>query len=140
MDIPPTATLLRLSNTQLNLEPAQDVRGYTVKDAQGQDVGHVEDLLIDDTEKRVRFLLVAEGGFLGIGEERFLIPVDAITKVGDKEVHISHRREDVASAPRYNPQLSFEKQRAIFPNLFAYYGFLPFWSAGYSYPGFPYYV
>jgi hypothetical protein len=41
----------------------------------------VEDLYIDRQEREVRFLEVGAGGFLGIGEGRFLVPVEAVTKV-----------------------------------------------------------
>jgi PRC-barrel domain len=48
----------------------------------------VEDLLIDDRERKVRFLLVEHGGFLGLGETKSFIPVNAITRITDTHVHI----------------------------------------------------
>lgn len=141
MKLPPQAALLRLSKSGLRLyTAAEDVRGYIVVDNVGAEIGHVEDMLIDDTQKRVRFLLVADGGFLGIGEHRMLIPVDAITQIQKKHVHISRTRDHVASAPLYDPKVAHEPHGPVFTDVLKYYGFLPFWSAGYSYPGFPYYV
>ena len=46
---------------------ANDVRDREVKDKDGNGIGKVADLLIDDREKKVRFLLVEHGGFLGFG-------------------------------------------------------------------------
>ncbi|HEY1686021.1 MAG TPA: PRC-barrel domain-containing protein [Tepidisphaeraceae bacterium] len=133
--------LLRFSKSGLTLSAsAEDVRGYIVIDEKGASVGHVEDLLIDDSEKRVRFLLVGDGGFLGIGEHRILIPVDAVGRIHKNHVHISKGREHIAKAPLYDPKLDHDQQAPIFPKVLGYYGFLPFWAAGYSYPGFPYYV
>jgi len=63
------------------------------------EVGHVDELLIDDTEKRVRFLRVAAGGFLGIGGQKFLIPVDAITAIAPDTVRVDRSRDHVAAAP-----------------------------------------
>jgi len=40
-------------------------RGRTVVDRHRDEVGRVEDLLVDERENRVRFLRVGEGGFLG---------------------------------------------------------------------------
>ena len=119
---------------------ADDVRKFLVLDETGKEIGHVDDLLIDDSEKRVRFLLVADGGFLGIGTEHMVIPIDAITSIHKNHVHISRTREHVAGGPRYDPKLDHEQQAPVFSNALEYYGFLPFWAAGYSYPGFPYYV
>jgi sporulation protein YlmC with PRC-barrel domain len=61
-----TATLVRLSDTELTVaDPAADMRNRKVVDRDGEEIGEVDDLLIDAPEKRVRFLEVASGGFLG---------------------------------------------------------------------------
>ncbi len=53
---------------------SNDVRGRQVKDKNGQGIEKVTDLLVDDRENQVRFLLVAHGGFLGFGDTKSLIP------------------------------------------------------------------
>ena len=73
-----------------NLE--DDLRGKDVYDAEGQRVGSVEDLYIDRREREVRFLEVGAGGFLGIGEKRFLVPVEAVVKVSEEWVTIEPDR------------------------------------------------
>ena len=73
-----------------NLE--DDVRGKDVYDAEGQRVGSVEDLYIDRREREVRFLEVRAGGFLGIGEKRFLVPVEAVVNVSEEWVAIEPDR------------------------------------------------
>ncbi len=78
---------------------------------------------------------VAAGGFLGLGETKFLIPVDAITAVGDEAVHVNQTREHVASGPRYDPE---DKPHHL-NDVYDHYGFLPFWTNGYIYPGLPSY-
>src|SRR5258705_3370332 len=112
-------TLLRLSDTGLTIaDPAQDVRGLHVVDSAEQDVGRVEDLLIDDAEKKVRFLLVGSGGFLGLGEKQVLIPVDAITKITNDRVHINRARDHVASGPAYDPKLEDERLHAHYSDVY----------------------
>ncbi len=83
-----------------------------------------------DQERKVRFLRVEHGGFLGVGETKSFIPVDAITKITD-DVHINHSRDHVAKAPRYDPELVDDK--TYYGNIYGYYGYMPFWGAGYSY-------
>ena len=74
--------ILRLSDSGLTPASAeQDIRGRKVIDSDRRDVGVVDELMIDDAEKKVRFLRVESGGFLGIGGRRFLVPVDAIMKI-----------------------------------------------------------
>ena len=137
-----SSILLRLHDTDLTVaDPQQDVRTYKVIDTAGKEVGHVDDLLIDDTEKKVRFLLVRSGGFLGMGEKKFLVPVDAITKIGSDRVFIDRAGEHVVGGPDYDPQLVDESQLANhYRDVYSYYGFMPYWGAGYHYPGFTYII
>lgn len=127
-------TLSKLSDTGKTVSnAAADIRGRKVKDKDGKDLGKVDDLLIDDQERKVRFLRVEHGGFLGVGETKSFIPVDAITKISDDEVQINHSRDHVAKAPRYDPELVDDK--TYYGNIYGYYGYMPFWGAGYGYPG-----
>ncbi len=133
----PLAKLIRLSDTTLELaSQAEDIRGRHVLDNKDDEIGEVHDLLIDDREKRVRFLLVEAGGFLGIGAQKIMIPVDAITRIDDKNVYVNLTRDHVASAPPYDPDLIDERYLA---QVYGYYGMGPFWAAGYLYPSFPFY-
>jgi hypothetical protein len=65
---------------------------------------------------------VATGGFLGFGESKSFIPIDAITRMTPDEVYISHTREHVAGAPRYDPDLVPSDLHYFF-NLYPYYGY-----------------
>jgi sporulation protein YlmC with PRC-barrel domain len=131
------ATLLKLSDTDWTVaDPAEDIRGRKVLDKQREEIGEVDDLFVDQPEKRVRFLQVASGGFLGLGETKFLIPVDAITKISQDAVHINQMRQSVAGAPRYDPDLV---ERRYLNDLYGYYGYAPYWGPGYVYPPYPRY-
>jgi hypothetical protein len=94
------------------------------KDKDGHDLGTIEGLLIDEAERKVRFMEVASGGFLGLGESKSLIPVEAITRMTPDAVYIGHTREHVAGAPRYDPEL-VETRLDYFFNLYPYYGYPP---------------
>jgi sporulation protein YlmC with PRC-barrel domain len=111
---------------------ANDVRGRDVKDKDGNGIGTVADLLLDDREHKVRFLLVEHGGFLGFGQTKSLIPVDAIAKITEDEVLLRQSRELVAAAPVYDPALIDD--RLYHTSIYTYYGCAPFWGLGYGYP------
>jgi sporulation protein YlmC with PRC-barrel domain len=131
------AILVKLSDSQLTVaDPAEDVRGRKVLDKAGEEIGEVDDLLIDDRENKVRFLQVASGGFLGIGETKFLIPVEAITAVQSDAIQVDQARERIAGAPRYDPDLAQEPDWGAY---YGYYGYTPYWGTGYAYPPYPYY-
>src|SRR5688572_10674912 len=104
------STLVKLRDTNLTLaDRAEDIRGRDVFDTAGEEVGEVDDLFVDEQEQKVRFLQVASGGFLGLGATKFLIPVDAITRMTEDAVYISQARERLAGAPRYDPSLVDER-------------------------------
>lgn len=136
------ATLVRLSDTKLTVaDPAEDIRDRNVVDRNGDEIGDVNDLFIDDREKRVRFLEVASGGFLGLGEKKVLLPVDAITRISDDTVYVNQTRQHVAGAPDYDPDLIHEDagEGSYYGNVYRHYGYTPYWGPGYMYPGYPYY-
>jgi sporulation protein YlmC with PRC-barrel domain len=129
----PTGTLVRLDDTALTLEDAaDDVRGRQAVDNNGDEIGKVVGLLIDETEKKVRFLEVGSGGFLGLGRKRQLIPVEAITHVDADTVQIGKERGHVVGAPVYDPSIVAELR--YFEDLYGYWDYPPFWTGGYTYP------
>jgi sporulation protein YlmC with PRC-barrel domain len=131
------ATLIKLSDSNLRLaDPAEDIRGRKVLDKEGREIGNVDDMFVDDHEQKVRFLQVSSGGVLGFGETTFLIPVDAVMHISGDTVHINQARQYVASAPRYHPNLVDQHSAE---NIYAYYGYAPYWGSGYIYPPYPYY-
>ncbi|MEU7332732.1 PRC-barrel domain-containing protein [Streptomyces parvus] len=129
----PTPVLTKLSDSpQVIASPTEDILGRKVTDRSGAEIGKVGDLVIDESEKRVRFLILEHGGFLGIGEKETYIPVDAVSEVTEDRVHIDRTGDDVAQAPGYDPELLDRNE--YFGSLYSHYGYTPFWGAGYVYP------
>ncbi len=132
-----SAALVRLTTTGLTLaDYRQDLRGRKVVDRHGDEIGHVSSLFIDEGERKVRLIEIRAGGFLGIGERHFLVPIDAITSFDAGEVRINVTRAHVAGSPPYDPRLVEEPAQSWEP-YYGYYGLSPYWGAGYMYPIFP---
>jgi sporulation protein YlmC with PRC-barrel domain len=92
--------LIRLGDSDfVPANPEDDVRGKDVYDAEGQRIGSVGDLYIERKEREVRFLEVGAGGFLGIGEKRFLVPVEAVVEVTEDRVTIEPDRTERVAGP-----------------------------------------
>lgn len=95
--------LARLADSDFVLEnPEQDICGNEVYDPKGQRIGNVDDLYIDEVGREVRFLEVVDGGFLGIlgiGERRFLVPVEAVTEVARGMVTVEPGRTEKVEGP-----------------------------------------
>jgi PRC-barrel domain len=56
-----------------------DAKGARVKNLQNEDIGAIDELLIEPPSGRVRFAIVNVGGFLGIGGTRVAVPWTAFT-------------------------------------------------------------
>lgn len=140
-----TRELVKLGDSRKSLTHIHDcIRGYTVRTGSGEEIGKVKELLIDVEEEKVRFLIVASGGFLGIGKGKTPVPVDLVKSItkndggvleSDGEVLIDRTREQIAEAPVYDPDLT--DARTYYKDVYGYYGVPPYWSPGYVYPGSP---
>lgn len=122
--------------TTTSAEKHKDIRGYTVWAGSGEKIGSVEELLIDVEDEKVRFLIVASGGFLGIGKDKTFIPVDAVSRISNAQVLLKPTREQIAGAPEYDPDAAHK--RTYYEGVYRHYGFSPYWSPGYAYPAYPY--
>jgi sporulation protein YlmC with PRC-barrel domain len=124
--------LVRLSDSDLILEDrTQDVRGLDVYDTNSDEIGTVEGLYVDEEARKVRFLDVGAGGFLGLGEKNFLIPVEAVREVNEDGVVVDQSREKVAGSPPFDtdvvPQAPYQR------DIYDYYGYAR--SGARTYPG-----
>ncbi len=129
MDISAKTKLRPLKDSGLTLRADdEDIRSRKVLDQHGEELGEIEELLIDDAEQKVRFLRVASGGFLGLGKSRVLIPAEAIASITEDEVRIDQSREHVSGSPAYDPELIDED---YYTRLYRYYGVEPYWGPGY---------
>ncbi len=116
--------LVDLDDTALVvLDPQEDVRGRIVVGVDGDEVGKVDGLLIDEAEHRVRFLQVGSGGFLGLGKKSRLIPVEAVTSVR-ATVRVDTTRQIIAQSPVYDPKLV----EPCLEDYYSHYGLPPFWA------------
>lgn len=115
--------------------PKDDIRDFTVRDSAGEKIGKVDQLLVDPDTRKVRFLQVGHGGFLGIGRERSLLPVDAIQSVDyqNHEVYVNQTRGQVDASSAYQPDM-VDKGEEYYATVYDYYGYPGPWSPGYVYP------
>ena len=113
-------TMVLLSDSvYLVIDPDQDVRGRKVLDRDGNEIGEVDDLIIDG-EQKVRLLRVKHGGLFGVGATPLFIPVEAIARVTGEEVAVSRSRVQMAAAPQYDPTVV--DGDSYFAELYRYYG------------------
>ena len=121
----PQPNLIKLSDSEnLRLrQPLQNIRGLDIYDSNGEQIGTVEDLYVDQEAQFPRFLDVGAGGFLGIGKKHFLVPFEEVSRhVSEEErVIVNQSRDKVLDSPDFDPEEvpKVDLQRAVY----AYYGY-----------------
>jgi sporulation protein YlmC with PRC-barrel domain len=77
--------------------------GSDVHNSQGENFGSVKDLIIDIANDRVFYAVLSFGGFLGMGDKLFAIPVTAFRPVGsDDKVILNIDNARLKGAPGFD--------------------------------------
>lgn len=62
-----------------------DLIGMNVKNAQNEDLGKIEDLVMDPDGGRVIYAVLSFGGFLGMGDKMFAVPMASLDPTADNK-------------------------------------------------------
>lgn len=78
--------------------------GTDVKNAQGEELGEIRQLMIDPANGRVLYAVVAMGGFLGLGEKSILVPWRAMEVARDgNSIVLNVSRQVLQEMSNYEP-------------------------------------
>jgi sporulation protein YlmC with PRC-barrel domain len=68
-----------------NILKISDVIGQNVENAQGDNLGEINDVVVDPNDGHIIYAVLEAGGFLGLGEKFFAIPWRAFQTVADDD-------------------------------------------------------
>jgi sporulation protein YlmC with PRC-barrel domain len=108
---------------------ASTITGDSVKNTEGDRLGHLEEIMIDLDTGRVAYAVLASGGFLGLGDKFFAIPWDLLTVDTDThDVIIDVDKASLESAPGFDKDNWPETDdRTWMGDVYRYYGRVPYW-------------
>ncbi len=96
--------LVRMSKAKhwdLN-EGEPDIRGWTVRDRDGDNIGEVDDLLIDPDARVIPFADINYDQFMGMGGKHRLVPLEMLDLDTDNEIITFHGvKDDLDQSPDY---------------------------------------
>ena len=106
---------------------AHAVIGDPVVNRQGENLGKIEDLVIDPLSARVDYAVLSFGGFLGMGDKLFAVPIEALKlSREEKRFILDVEKERLKNAPGFDkndwPDTS---DRAFGTKVYSYYGYTP---------------
>lgn len=108
---------------------ASTLIGDGVVNADGEDLGKIEELMIDIQSGRVAYAVLSFGGFLGLGDKLFAIPWGALAVDTNRKVFVLNvDRTLLQQAPGFDKNHWPEMGDSDWlTGIFDYYGYTPYW-------------
>jgi sporulation protein YlmC with PRC-barrel domain len=117
------------SSANASVMAAGRIAGMNVENPQGEHLGKVVDLMIDLPSGRVAYAVLSFGGFLGVGNKLFAIPLAAFrVRAKEHKLLLDVDKEDLKDAPGFDkehwPDMN---DRRWGTEIHSYYGLPPYW-------------
>lgn len=82
---------------------ASSIIGDSVKNSKGDNLGKIEELMIDTTDGEVNYAVISFGGFLGMGNKLFAVPLEQMTvDTNNKCLILDVPKEKLENAPGFD--------------------------------------
>lgn len=99
-----------------NLRSTEEVSGYRIH-ARDDDIGHVEDYLIEEDSWAIRYLVIDTSNWIP-GSKRVIVNPNWVDAVdwADRSLELRMTKEQVESSPQYDPQVGLNRdhEKAVF--------------------------
>lgn len=92
-----------VGTTHPSVLSASSLVGDAVHNAAGENLGKVEELMVDLESGRISYAVLSFGGFMGMGNKLFAIPWNAFTlDTDDKHFILNAPKEKLQKAPGFD--------------------------------------
>jgi len=105
--------------------------GDRVRNMSGEDLGKLEEIMLDMDGGRVAYAVLSFGGVLGMGNKLFAVPWDALTvDTENKELVLNIDRQTLENAPGFDKDNwpGTESGNQWLVDVYDYYGYEPYWT------------
>ena len=90
-------------NTHVDLLSSDTLQGTKVVNGRGENLGHLEEVMLDLASGRVAYAVLSFGGVLGIGNKLFAVPWQALTiNEDEEEIMMDVSKESLENAPGFD--------------------------------------
>ncbi len=108
---------------------ASTVCGTAVVNPSGEDLGKVEEVMLDVGDSRIAYVVLSFGGLFGIGSKLFAIPWESLRyDHGEERYVLDVDKERLKDAPSFDkdnwPDTADPKWRS---SVYKHYGATPYW-------------
>jgi len=126
----PQAQPVQLKRTLGIVLSGSSLKGDKVVNYKGEDMGTIEEIMIDLDRGRVAYAVLSFGGFLGLGDKLFAIPWQAFSvDTTNKQLVLNADKELLEKAPGFDKNNWPDMADLSFGStLYGYYGYKPYWA------------
>ena len=122
----------RLTKGAFTIVAKKSILGAKVVNAVREDLGSIEDIVIDARDNRVAYAILSFGGFLGMGDKHFAIPWEALSfDLSEKVAVLDIDKDRLRNAPGFDrnnwPDMASPTYGA---QIYRQYGYEPDWERG----------
>ena len=114
--------------------PTNRLKRYDLVNEQGQDLGQVQNFVVDMLAGRIAFVIVAFGGMLGISDKWFAMPWEIMTWSPEKRKFVVDMPTNVfQTAPGMHKEKWAEEINSDWlAKCYLHYGLAPYWDSSLS--------
>jgi hypothetical protein len=125
-----STTFLR---TRAGVIDAVKIMDLQVVNPEAEKLGKIESLMLDLSEGRILYAVLSFGGFLGMGDKLFPVPIQALTFRMDangspERCILNVAKNALENAPGYDLEhLPDSVDRSFVSQVYSHYGYTPYW-------------
>jgi len=108
---------------------ASTIIGDDVRNDMGEDLGKIEEIMLDVETGRVAYAVLSFGGFLGIGDKYFAIPWESLRVAPDEHAfYLDIPKDKLERAPGFDKDnWPTKPDQQFVSDIYSYYGYRPYW-------------
>jgi len=108
----------------------KSILGAKVVNAEREDLGTIEDLVVDIRDNRLAYAILSFGGFLGMGDRHFAIPWEALAfDISQKTAVLDIDKDRLKNAPGFDRDKWPDMADAAWgAQVHRHYGLEPYWN------------
>lgn len=118
------------THRQGSIISAGTLTGEQVRNMDGEDLGKIEEIMLEAADGRIAYAVLSFGGFLGMGNKLFAVPWPALSLDPAREgLILNVDKATLEAAPGFDkddwPRFA---DRSWGTEIHSYYGYEPYWS------------
>ncbi len=106
---------------------ASTLKGTDVKNRNNENIGKIKDLMVNTEDGHVEYAVLSFGGFLGIGDKFFAVPIQALqfsTKDDDHIITLDMDKKKLEKAPGFDKDnWPMTANTEFIESVYNYYGY-----------------